>query len=227
MMAPAMARRTRMIVHDTTLSTQSGVPPIVWGKVASAFAKTVSKSSRLISTPSRPHCSSKAVVPGAARSMGESIQRPYSPGTGNVDRGPIFREADLPRDVTVGVDLQKRRADRILRALRNLADPEEVRLRAFRRLRIVRDEHCRDSRRDGPERQPRRVERPSVGSRGLTPRPLTASVSRCEVPWVRMTWAWWRSRSTAAVARPFGKIVSNLWLTGRPWTAPISRGNHG
>lgn len=45
--------------------------------------------------------------------------------------------------------------------------------------------------------------------KGITPRPAVASVGRSEVPSVMMTWAWCRSRSTAAVAKVLGMIVSN------------------
>ena len=43
---------------------------------------------------------------------------------------------------------------------------------------------------------------------GTTPFPAVASASRYEAPSVRTTWAWWRSRSTVAVARVLGMIVS-------------------
>lgn len=38
-------------------------------------------------------------------------------------------------------------------------------------------------------------------AKGITPRPVVASVRRSEVPSVMMTWAWWRSRSTAMLTR--------------------------
>jgi hypothetical protein len=44
---------------------------------------------------------------------------------------------------------------------------------------------------------------------GVTPFPAVASASRRLVPSVRTRWAWWRSRSTVAVARVLGMIVSN------------------
>jgi hypothetical protein len=43
---------------------------------------------------------------------------------------------------------------------------------------------------------------------GTTPFPAVASASLKEAPSVRTTWAWWRSRSTVAVARVLGMIVS-------------------
>ena len=43
---------------------------------------------------------------------------------------------------------------------------------------------------------------------GVTPLPARASASRIELPSVMTTWAWCRSRSTVAVARLLGMIVS-------------------
>jgi len=43
---------------------------------------------------------------------------------------------------------------------------------------------------------------------GFTPFPAVASASRSEPPSVRTRWAWWRKRSTAAVASVLGMMVS-------------------
>src|SRR5215472_4881173 len=48
----------------------------------------------------------------------------------------------------------------------------------------------------------------SAQVRGVTPLPAVASASLRDGPSVTMRWAWWRSRSTAAVARVLGMMVS-------------------
>ena len=45
--------------------------------------------------------------------------------------------------------------------------------------------------------------------KGLTPCPASAWVRRMESPLVWQTWAWWRSRSTVAVANVLGISSSN------------------
>ena len=44
---------------------------------------------------------------------------------------------------------------------------------------------------------------------GFTPFPAVASAKRSDPPSVMTMWAWWTKRSTAAVARVFGMMVSN------------------
>ena len=44
---------------------------------------------------------------------------------------------------------------------------------------------------------------------GFTPFLAVASANRSEAPSVSTRWAWWRNRSTAAVASDLGMMVSN------------------